>query len=186
MKISGQYWLLLISFFVSGAEKGAVLSSTSVLDGICSFNAQRDTEAIMTIARAEVPRLVSCYSFTQAEYDQCLKYDIGGALTSDGVLKKVRLYEGKSVGFIHYSVAPSWREFYMPEGKIWHLAIDRAYRNKGFGKELLNHAINHCKEEGSTRILLSTTPGTNLDGFYKKAGFVIKYRIKIWIKTLSI
>jgi GNAT superfamily N-acetyltransferase len=52
------------------------------------------------------------------------------------------------------------------------LVIHPDYRNQGYGRRLLDHAIAHARSSGFLRITLLTNRTEGAEGFYKKAGFV--------------
>ncbi len=66
-------------------------------------------------------------------------------------------------------------------GHIEDIVVDRAYRKKGIGKEIINALVNYAKKCGCYKVILNCAE-KNI-GFYKKCDFVKKevemvYKIK--------
>lgn len=62
----------------------------------------------------------------------------------------------------------------LPEGcgELVKLYLDKAYRNKGIGKELMLKSINSAKEMGYNKLYLESLPELNQAvDLYKKVGF---------------
>jgi ribosomal protein S18 acetylase RimI-like enzyme len=63
------------------------------------------------------------------------------------------------------------------QGFIWLLAVDKAFRGRGFGEKLMLHAIDNLKQQKVNYITIATRlinkPALSL---YRKLGFKEKYR----------
>lgn len=93
---------------------------------------------------------------------------------SGAVLIDIAKMQGKAIGFIIYQVdsvnsdwceRPGWgfiREFY----------IDKNYRNKGIGGNLLARAENSLKKLGATIVYLTTDIKDYVKVFYKNNGYL--------------
>ena len=71
--------------------------------------------------------------------------------------------------------------------KIEHLLVFDDYKNGGYGKQLVNQAINYAKEVGENIIYLNASPMgnsglniTNLVNFYRSLGFQILQHSNKW------
>lgn len=60
---------------------------------------------------------------------------------------------------------------YIPENILVYIAMDKQYRGKGFGKELMSNAIKLCKGA----IALHVEPDNPAKFLYEKLGFTNKY-----------
>ncbi|NQZ76137.1 MAG: GNAT family N-acetyltransferase [Ekhidna sp.] len=58
------------------------------------------------------------------------------------------------------------------EAEIMNVAVDESYQGHGFGSHLIKHAINYCKENAISRLLIGTAD-TSEDQLrlYQKLGF---------------
>jgi len=64
-------------------------------------------------------------------------------------------------------------------GHIMNLAIDPAYRRRGFGSELLKKGLEYLQELGAQTVELEVRVGNEAAiNLYKRFGFLIKERIK--------
>ena len=95
---------------------------------------------------------------------------------SDDLAKESKFFvikvKNKIIGFVQYKF---YKEtlFDTNIGYIHNLAIDRQYRNQGFGKQLLSYAINCLKKIGANKIMLSVlNDNVKAMKFYTKYGFV--------------
>jgi C_GCAxxG_C_C family probable redox protein len=59
-------------------------------------------------------------------------------------------------------------EKYKPQGLIRSFAVANDFKNKGFGKELYNHIIEHALREGFTKLFLLTTTA---DKYFEAKGW---------------
>jgi len=57
-------------------------------------------------------------------------------------------------------------------GHIEDIVIDKKYRGKGYGKELILYLINFCKENNCYKIILNCEEKNKK--FYEKSGFINK------------
>ena len=57
-------------------------------------------------------------------------------------------------------------------GHIEDVVVDEKYRKRSIGKQLIEYAINFCKENGCYKIILSCND--EVEEFYKKCGFTCK------------
>lgn len=57
-------------------------------------------------------------------------------------------------------------------GHIEDVVIDNSYRGNGFGKKLISHCINYCKDNGCYKVILNCN--TNNIPFYEKCGLTTK------------
>lgn len=80
-------------------------------------------------------------------------------------------FEDKTGGFIaYYKIGPE-------QGFIWLLAVDKAFRGRGFGEKLVAHVLHVFKQQGARYVTLATrTINKPALALYKKLGFVEKYR----------
>lgn len=57
-------------------------------------------------------------------------------------------------------------------GNIWGLFVHPEFERRGFGRRLLDTAIEWLWAEGLTRLWLTTAPRTRAEGFYESAGWM--------------
>jgi ribosomal-protein-alanine N-acetyltransferase len=79
--------------------------------------------------------------------------------------------ERETAGFIaYYKKSPE-------QGFIWLLAVDKAFRGRGYGEMLLSNALSRLKKQQATYVTIATRlinkPALSL---YKKLGFVEQFR----------
>jgi ribosomal protein S18 acetylase RimI-like enzyme len=68
-----------------------------------------------------------------------------------GKMDTYMMYDNnKPVGFVSYYMRSSY------QGLILFLAIDKEYRGKGYGKKLVQHAINALKKQGAKVVKIAT------------------------------
>ncbi|MEO8186864.1 MAG: GNAT family N-acetyltransferase [Burkholderiaceae bacterium] len=56
-------------------------------------------------------------------------------------------------------------------GHIWGLFVHPKFERRGFGRRLLDTAVNWLCAQGLTQLWLTTAPGTRAQGFYEAAGW---------------
>ncbi|AKB79128.1 GCN5-related N-acetyltransferase [Methanosarcina horonobensis HB-1 = JCM 15518] len=84
------------------------------------------------------------------------------------------------IGYCTYYLKPSFSlRGFEKESVIYSVAIDRKFRNKGFGRKLMEESILEMKHNGVQSIFLyvnvNNTPAMKL---YKKTGFLIIKEVK--------
>ena len=57
------------------------------------------------------------------------------------------------------------------DGNIWGLFVHPEFERRGFGKRLLDTAVEWLWSQGLARLWLTTEPGTRAQGFYEAAGW---------------
>ncbi|MGZ8992958.1 MAG: GNAT family N-acetyltransferase, partial [Burkholderiaceae bacterium] len=57
-------------------------------------------------------------------------------------------------------------------GNIWGLFVHPDFERQGFGRRLLDTAVNWLWSEGLTRLWLTTEPATRAQSFYESAGWM--------------
>ena len=92
-------------------------------------------------------------------------------LTDDNSHFLVAAKEKAPVGFINFTVRQTILHR-SPSGLIDELVVAEEYRGKGVGKQLVQAAIEKCRQFGCCEVEVSTEK-TNLKArkFYKKCGF---------------
>jgi len=90
--------------------------------------------------------------------------------------------EQKVVGFIHIHLHHDPFRPELRHATIWYFAIDNTYRNKGFGLQLFDAAVERCKQLGINEIR-ATTSLSNVASqrVAEHAGFKkgISYKLKL-------
>ena len=56
-------------------------------------------------------------------------------------------------------------------GKLWGLFVHPEFERRGFGRHLLDTAVNWLWSQGVTQLWLTTAPGTRAQGFYEAGGW---------------
>ena len=56
-------------------------------------------------------------------------------------------------------------------GNIWGLFVHPEFERQGFGRRLLDTAVNWLWAQGLTQLWLTTSPGTRAQGVYEAAGW---------------
>ena len=57
------------------------------------------------------------------------------------------------------------------DGNIWGLFVHPDFERRGFGKQLLDVAVNWLWQQGVVQLWLTTAPGTRAQGFYESVGW---------------
>ena len=57
------------------------------------------------------------------------------------------------------------------DGNIWGLFVHPDFERRGFGKRLLDVAVDWLWQQGVARLWLTTAPRTRAQGFYESAGW---------------
>ncbi len=80
-------------------------------------------------------------------------------------------YQNKAIGYIHFNVVPQLHHSDIVS-EIFELVIDNDYRKLGFGKVLLDYAVQTARNLNATQIeLVSSFPRERAHAFYEKNGF---------------
>ncbi|MBT4856213.1 GNAT family N-acetyltransferase [bacterium] len=89
---------------------------------------------------------------------------------------KVLFDKNKKAGFTAYYK----KNFY--EGRVLFLWVDPSFRGHGYGKTLLDHAINQLFKEGCTKVTLVTRViNTWAQKVYKEVGMTETHRDKVFV-----
>jgi len=135
---------------------------------IYDFKYERDAKPILKIFDKDWYWLVAS-SREDYSADFMLKNKVppgGGPEKFGELVIKVLLEDGKLAGFVAYHK----KKFY--EGFLLFLAVDKAFRGKGYGEQLARYAIDDLFEQGCSVIRLVTrTNNTAARKLYKKLGF---------------
>ena len=113
------------------------------------------------------------YRLTNLLEDTILNYGDFSKLYLSALEKDLILIaeEERVIGYLHMAVTPQFaRASYI--GEIQELIIEEAYRNKGYGRMLLEKAKDYCKEHEIGIIeVLSSTFRKDAHRFYENNGF---------------
>lgn len=120
-------------------------------EGIAPYDPARDRSEILSIFTKDWYWMVSDYSgdFTP-EYMLDNRASSREPLHKGDLTIRVFLIDGKPVGFVTYLTKE------LLEGKILHLGVDRAYRSKRVGRQLMTYALDDLKKRGSRLVRLMT------------------------------
>jgi ribosomal protein S18 acetylase RimI-like enzyme len=95
-------------------------------------------------------------------------------LESDKYQTDVLIYNNQTVGFVNYT-SYNWHflTFFLGRYGLIHLiGIDQEYQNKGFGSQLLQHALQKLEEQKTPTIsLMVKSDNINAQKLYEKEGF---------------
>ena len=58
------------------------------------------------------------------------------------------------------------------KGNIWGLFVHPDFERRGFGRRLLDTAVDWLWSQGLTQLWLTTAPGTRAQGVYQAAGWL--------------
>jgi len=97
---------------------------------------------IITVAK--LAKEVSAYPWSEAVFADCMKADYHAWVLGDNAIAK-----GKVLGFI---VVLSQME----ECHLLNIAVSLNFQRQGYGRQLLQHVIEHAQSKGLHRILLET------------------------------
>ncbi|BAJ26120.1 MULTISPECIES: GNAT family N-acetyltransferase [Kitasatospora] len=70
------------------------------------------------------------------------------------------------------------------DGYVESLAVDRAHRNRGIARLLLQHTFRACRDAGLSHCTLWTHSGTGAIDLYLKVGMTVRYTSVVLEKTL--
>lgn len=135
------------------------------------FDYARDMNAVQNLLKKEWQKL-----FLSPSYDEALIHKMffkrrpgDMSVNNTTVTIDVLYSEGKLVGFVTY---------YYKNPNIGHLellAIDSAFRKKGYGKYAIEQVTQECKKRGCTTLQLYVyTSNPNAIKFYEHLGFSLK------------
>lgn len=95
-------------------------------------------------------------------------------LESENYHTDVLIYNNQTVGFVNY-IAYNWHflTFFLKRyGFIHIIGIDQEYQKKGFGSQLLQHALQKLEEQKTPIIsLMVNSDNINAQKLYEKEGF---------------
>lgn len=142
------------------------------------FDYSRDMNAVQVLLKKEWSKL-----FLSPSYDEALiqkmffrKRPGDASVTNTSLNIQVLYCQGALAGFITY---------YPKHSRIAHielLAIDSVFRNKGYGKYLIEQVIEECKQQGCTTVQLYVyTSNPAAIKFYEHLGFSIKINYGAYI-----
>jgi len=81
-------------------------------------------------------------------------------------------YNGEVIGTIVFLIVPNLSHQALPWALVENVVVDEKYRRYGFGKLLMEYAINRAKEAGCYRIVLSSDKRRKeAHQFYRSLGF---------------
>ena len=152
---------LVISLFITTS----IFASESAT--IEKYNEQRDSTAIIKILN-DTPQYLR-YEFLGCPSGTTEKY-----ITSPSYITEVVRVDGKTAGFINYIAHNSTLLTFhlMRRGTIHLMGVDTEYQGKGYGKLLLNHAIEQLTILKVPKISLNTKlDNIKAQSIYEKAGF---------------
>lgn len=135
------------------------------------FDYSRDINAVQTLLKKEWPKLFLTPSYDEALIQRMFFRKRPGdtSVTNTTLNIQVLYCQGILAGFITY---------YLKRSHIAHielLAIDSAFRNKGYGRYLIQEVIKECKQQGCATVQLyvySSNPSAIK--FYEHLGFSLK------------
>lgn len=159
-----------------------LLAGVSVAGGVCfyrstiatqgpiyNFDESRDTQPILDLFKTNYYWLVEGKYNPQA----MLKYQApnGNPLRKGQMHIKVLREADNFVGFVAY---------YKKAGNEWKfnfIAVDEAFRGKGYAQQLMQYALDDMKRMGAKKITLVTrTSNTSAQKLYNRMGFTETYR----------
>ncbi len=179
--------LLFIAVF-NHIELSPMLQETKTtnLDGIYEYSDKYKKE-LLRIAQDNKYQLVSYLilgvNFKEAE--KVCEEQIEASLNEKA---KIYLKNDKIIGFVSYGIhtpwytdiiSPRFSKNVNPTAKIYSIAVDKHYKGKGYGTELLKSVLLDCENQLVNKVTLETTgPDEKLDNFYSKFGF--KMTLETW------
>lgn len=158
--------ILLLSVLLLGAGGTAFYFYSQAQQGIYEYNPQIDRSFIINLFKNDWYWLISDYSAKDYSVEHMLDRRASSKNHEGDLLIKTYRIKGKPIGFVAYYP----RELF--EGWILFLAVDKAYRAKGYARKLINYAINDLKNHGA-RVIRLITRTDNIAGqkLYKSLGF---------------
>lgn len=146
---------------------GASYYLFSAQEGIYDYNPTTDRAFILDLFKTNWYWLVSEHSVDfSAEYALDNRASSQGETYKNNLTIKVYRVHNKPVGFVAYYK----KTFY--KGYILFLAIDETQRAQGYGKKLLEYALDGLKKQGSmVAELITRTNNLKAQSLYKKLGF---------------
>lgn len=161
--------LFLFILFLSTLSFGAYLFKDYVLErnGMYAYNPTKDRAFILNIFKNDWDWLVSRYStdfsaeyiFDNATPDRDPE-NIGKLQT------KVYYDHNQPVGFVSYWQRPLY------EGNILFVAVDKAFRGKGYAPKMVKYAIDDLKKHGSAYVrILTRVDNVKARKVYEGVGF---------------
>ena len=133
------------------------------------FQENRDMPAIQKIL--DTYRSVLAY-----EASGCKEGTTKGYLVNPEYITKVLRVDGKTVGFINYTIEepPFLLKLFMNSNGLVHLmGVESKHQSKGYGKVLLDHVLQELKGKDIHKVLLCVKTENNLARkFYEKEGFI--------------
>jgi len=147
------------------------------------YSHEKDWESITQLAYKELPALATFSWYTHKEYLDVFNQQIVPALSSNNIKKYVAVRDGESVneeklvGFVTYSIREPFGYKIAPAicGRtawIHHLAIEKAFRRRGYGYELVQEVLKDCRRASvGTVSLVTTSHSDQLARFYGQSGF---------------
>lgn len=133
---------------------------------ITPYNHERDYPAVKAILETDAKDLL--YP------DQPLEYTVR-YLTSNNWKTDVLRVNDVTVGFVNYCVYDAKILWFISLGRtsLLHLlGVDKEHRRKGYAKLLSQHAIEYCKRDGASQIILQTKPeNEGARALYEQLGF---------------
>jgi GNAT superfamily N-acetyltransferase len=156
-------------------------------ESIQNYQNHRDEKAVKEIALENIFALVSIplgKNYNDEQKIEIIEREIIFTAKNSNYFSKVYRENEKTIGFINYGLHESWYSKTFPNdiglnAKIYHLAIKKEYKSKGYGTDLLNHALEDCKKMNAHSVSLWTTGGSFAGDYYKKKGFDLKRRTKL-------
>lgn len=108
---------------------------------------------------------------TDYDFDEKERRDVGRRLKTGAglwlVAEIVGAHGGRLVGMVDVQ-----REAWRKTGWVWNIAIDRAYRGRGLGREMMRRVIEWGRRQGLRAIILETqTNNWPACRFYQRFGF---------------
>lgn len=158
------------------------MNSTKFLLVITLLTTTNYTNAIVTIERFQPDRDKKAVLRIMQEDADLLTYESMGyaaGTTEKYIMSKnyttdVLCEDGKTVGFINYiDQNVTLLTFHLfRQGLIHLMGVDKEYRRKGYGKMLLEHAIDELKNRNVPKIVLAVNKdNSSARELYQKTGF---------------
>jgi len=130
----------------------------------------------------DIPRIIELYyqlviAYTETEQhrtpsDDDYKRVLAEISAQSGHELLVMEYEGKVVGTMVFILVPNLSHQALPWALVENVIVDAAYRRRGLGKLLMEHAVKKAKDAGCFKIALSSdTKRQEAHRFYQCLGF---------------